>query len=252
MIARAVNDLVVEARMKGVCGVTGWPDGSAWPKPRRCTTRSPCTMPSARPGRCVARRCASTYRSMAARSGVLAPRALAAAAAGGRVPPSVSSASRAASTVMAARRTTPARNDRIQMLLLEMLVFMVAPLPWPLVDGVGGRDRARGLDDRHRGRSRRRPAGHSSASSPGRMRPTTVTLGMTVSGARTGFLEAAGSRTVTCRPFDVTHGWAAYATTRGSGRRARGDQAGLVGEHHQLRPVAGAQLGQHPAHVGEN
>jgi hypothetical protein len=37
----------------------------------------------------------------------------------------VSRASRAASTAMAARRTAPARSDRIEMLLLEMLVFTV-------------------------------------------------------------------------------------------------------------------------------
>src|SRR5512132_898091 len=117
---------------------------------------------------------------MAARSGVLAPCVLAAAAAGGRVPPSVIRASRAASTVMVARRTAPARSDRIQLLLAEMLVVTV----WLLCRGplVGGRDWARGLDDRQRGRSRRRPAGHSSASSPGRMHPTAVTLGMTLSG----------------------------------------------------------------------
>src|SRR5919201_3806303 len=60
---------------------------------------------------------------MAARSGVLVPGALAPAATGERTVPSVSRASRAASTVMAARRTVPARSHRIEMLLLEMLVF---------------------------------------------------------------------------------------------------------------------------------
>src|SRR5215211_817177 len=31
---------------------------------------------------------------------------------------------------------------------------------------------------------------------------------------------------------------------------AGGDQAGLVGQHHQLGPVAGLELGQDPAHMG--
>ena len=69
MMARAVNDLVTEPIRNGVSGVTCRPDLSACPKPCTCTMRSPCTMPSAKPGM----RCASiserTYRSMAARSG---------------------------------------------------------------------------------------------------------------------------------------------------------------------------------------
>src|SRR6266511_1568170 len=49
MSARAVNDLVTEPIMNGVCGVTGRPEGSAIPKPLRWTIWSPWTMPS-RPG----------------------------------------------------------------------------------------------------------------------------------------------------------------------------------------------------------
>ena len=35
MIASAVNDLLIEPMMKGVVGVTGRPESSALPKPRR-------------------------------------------------------------------------------------------------------------------------------------------------------------------------------------------------------------------------
>src|SRR6266498_578198 len=139
---------------------------------------------------------------MAARSGVPVPVrvALAAAAAGGRIPPSASRTSRAASAVMAARRAAPARSHRSQVLLLEMLVFMVVSFAVALTSmasvvatglvGAGAlpplafrsQRTSHALDDRHRGQPRRRPAGHSSASPARRTHPTTVTLGMTVLG----------------------------------------------------------------------
>src|SRR6266508_901081 len=91
-------------------------------------------MPSARPGRRVARRWVSTYRSMAARSGVPAPGALAAAV-GGPVAPTPSRTSMVASATTVPRRVAPADRDRIQLLIPGMLVFIVSPLPWlPALD----------------------------------------------------------------------------------------------------------------------
>lgn len=50
MTASAVNDFVTDPMRNGVCAVTGRPVSSATPKSRKCTIRSPRTMPSATPG----------------------------------------------------------------------------------------------------------------------------------------------------------------------------------------------------------
>ena len=68
-MAKAVKDLVDEKIRNGVCGVTARPDGSAMPKPFKCTIWSPCTMPTARPGMRWACISFSMNSSIAAKSG---------------------------------------------------------------------------------------------------------------------------------------------------------------------------------------